>query len=633
MTELRISEPADIAELLSRNGHQDTRIDPLEMDLEAARELVATLDAAANPLKRAFEADMVAAFALLQSKAPGDYAQVKVVLKQKGVGLSDVARAIKQHNERVREITGVGYRPNLSTLPVIDFGFVTELAPLTKAAWDALVAANTGPHLFLRSGIPVRLEKDQDGRPLLCELTPDRMRHELARAACWQHKGADDFPPMDVIKDALACAEMPLPPLRRIVSVPVFAADGRLIDEPGFDKLSGIYYLPAAGFQALSLPETLTVDDVNAANSLLCEELLHDFPFASDADRDNAVALAVLGGMREMVGENTPNHAIEASIRAAGKGKLARALAGIFAGDELASTPPVETEAEWKRLLTSKLYGGAQALLIDNIERPLRSASLALAWTEPFWEDIVFHKQTVHRVPIRTIWITTANNLLMHEDLMTRSIRIRLEPKTSRPEARTDFKHADLDLWCRENRAELVRAVHILVRWWLQNGRPLPAGIQFTRHSEWCRVVGGILQAAGYKHFLGNQKEFQSNAAQGVEAASAFCSLWWDWANREAIDDDPQRRRNRAFTSELLDLARNVDGFPITDNKDGQSKALGLWLNGVRGRRIEAEEDSGDRRVWRVYQIRRHPSQVRGKQPWRIELLEEKVIGKALGEG
>ncbi len=282
-------------------------------------------------------------------------------------------------------------------------------------------------------------------------------------------------------------------------------------------------------------------------------------------------------------------------------------------------------------MITSQLYSGKSCCLIDNIERPLRSAALALAWTEEEWEDIVFHKQEMRGVPIRTIWATTANNLVMHEDLMTRSIRIRLEPETSHPEARTGLK--DLDKWCAENHARLVHAVLVLVRHWIQQGRPATKELQSTRHAEWCRVVGGILQLAGYKDFLANQREFQRTASIGLDATAAFCSLWWGWAQHSGIDDSPERRQTRAFTSELLDLARNVDGFPLTDNKDGQSRAMGIWLNGVRGRRIECEEDFGERRVCCTYRISRHATQIRGKQPWKIELLGRVDIGKALGEG
>jgi len=611
---------------------------PVWMEVEDARKAVAELPQWIDgDTSKVGSIQMINALAVVQDQSPNDWLQAQTVLRGAGALLyiKEQIKLTKAAGPKFK-IVKPSDGPKNAPLPIIDFGFTTDLPPLTRAAWAALKAINTGPHLFMRSGIMVRFEKDEAGRAILTELTTDRMRFELARAANWQKKGEDDMPPLDVVRDVLAMPEPPLPTLRKIVNVPIFSHDGRLIDKPGFDSDSGIYYLPASDFEAIPLPEVITQAELDEANRLIKEELLVDFPFASNADRDNAVALAALPAAREMIDGSTPNHSVEASIRSAGKGKLARGAAGIFVGNDLASTPPLETEKEWKDMITSELLSGSSAVLIDNIERPLRSAALATAWTEPFWKDRLFHRQVMARVPINCVWITTANNMVMHEDLMTRSIRIRLEPETSKPESRTGFKHPNFDQWCRENRANLVWAIHILVQWWIQEGRPAATVVQSSRHADWCRVMGGILHAAGYKDFLTNQQEFQRTAAQGVDAAASFCSLWWEWANRKSViadGDSVERRLSRAFTSELLDLARNIDGFPLTDNKDGQSRAMGLWLNGVRGRRIESEEDVLDRRVRRVYRIQKHATQIRGKQPWKMDLLDEVDLGEALNEG
>lgn len=524
-----------------------------------------------------------------------------------------------------------------------------DLTALTNLCWEAIKKQNgdetagIAPRLFLFNGLIVRAVKEDGGRLKIEAVTIDILGHALDSWAHWysfkkigkEYAEVPAFPSERVLRNVLATPEPELPVLRRIVSVPVFTSDGRLNLKPGFDWRSGIYYWPTGSFVAESVPDVIGQEQLDFARKVLCEELLLDFPFAEPvgyqhADRDNAIALAVLGAVREMIGGSTPNHAIEASIRSAGKGKLARALAGIFAGEELASTPPLENETDWKRLITSKLYTGAPVLLVDNIERPLRSASLASAWTEPFWEDIVFHKQTTNRVPVRTIWITTANNMVMHEDLMTRSIRIRLEPKTSKPEDRTGFRHDDLDLWCRDNRNVLVWAVHVLVLWWMQQGRPAPTKIRSTRHAEWCRVVGGILSAAGFNDFLGNQVEFQHNAAQGVDAAAAFCSQWW--FERGEIPEG-QKAHRPTPAAKLLEIARKVDDFPITENKDGQTRAMGLWLNSVRDRHIESEEDLKHRRIRRMYVIRRHPTYVKGSRPWLLERVgDDEDIGEARGD-
>lgn len=619
-------------EINGLEANEPPRIPGAMMPLDEARQVLAALTDAAikKNVGLAGDAEMRRAMVAVYNESTSDPAWLGAlgVLKRAGIvravegqikrDLGIGVQAVRQN--RMRLVTA----ESVADKPIIDFGAVSDLPKLTLMAWSALKKRNSGPHLFMRAGVPVRLEINPQGRAVFMELNADRLRYEVAEAADWQEDMQDAAPPMEVVKNMLAMPDLPLPVLRRVVTVPVFAANGRLIDVRGFDEESGIYYLPAPGFHAIPIPEIITPELVNEANRLLCAELLVDFPFATNADRDNAIGLCILGFVREMILGSTPNHAVEASIRSAGKGKLARACAGIYAGDELASSVPLETEKEWKDMITSELLETSPAVLVDNIEKPLRSAALAVAWTEPFWKDRLFHKQVMARVPISCVWITTANNMLMHEDLMTRSIRIRLEPATSRPENRTGLK--DLDFWCRENRAKLVWAIHVIVKWWLQKDRPGPVDLTSTRHAEWCRVMGGILHCAGYADFLKNQSDFQRSAASGAEVYAAFCEAWWFWAHREPNSDIRAERLQRATTSDLLALAQNIDDFPISDRKGGESRSLGIWLRNCRGRLIESREEINGRIVLRTYVIERHIKYVAGKQPWSITLRDEVAI-------
>jgi hypothetical protein len=63
------------------------------------------------------------------------------------------------------------------------------------------------------------------------------------------------------------------------------------------------------------LPATLTAEDVAEARALIVDELLGDFPFATEADRVNACGLLLLPFVREMVSNATPLHLVEASGR------------------------------------------------------------------------------------------------------------------------------------------------------------------------------------------------------------------------------------------------------------------------------------------------------------------------------
>src|SRR4029079_7446618 len=78
-----------------------------------------------------------------------------------------------------------------------------------------------------------------------------RLKHEVNRAAQFYKPGEKGNRPCDapndVIEDLLATrpSQIPLPKLKQIVNVPIFARDGRLVQKPGFDEASGIFLEPS----------------------------------------------------------------------------------------------------------------------------------------------------------------------------------------------------------------------------------------------------------------------------------------------------------------------------------------------------------------------------------------------------
>lgn len=135
------------------------------------------------------------------------------------------------NDEEVKRIAkGIAqYEPGATneSRPEINAG-IQDLLIVTRHALDALVHANDPPRMFLLGGTPIRIDKDENGAPVVKELTRDRLRHEIARAGKWftlekkTRTPKDAMPPIDVVKDMLATPNLPLPKLTRIVEVPVF---------------------------------------------------------------------------------------------------------------------------------------------------------------------------------------------------------------------------------------------------------------------------------------------------------------------------------------------------------------------------------------------------------------------------
>src|SRR5262249_35201613 len=148
------------------------------------------------------------------------------------------------------------------------------------------------------------------------DLTVDRARHAVARAANWLKEVGQRLrpamPPLDVVRDLLATPDLPFPDLQRITNVPCFASDGTLIVRAGYHEHARTFFALPKGLRIPNVKDKPTIADVNNANRLIGFELLGDFPFVGDADRAHAYALTIEHFARELIDGPTPLYDIEA---------------------------------------------------------------------------------------------------------------------------------------------------------------------------------------------------------------------------------------------------------------------------------------------------------------------------------
>jgi hypothetical protein len=308
--------------------------------------------------------------------------------------------------------------------PVLHVG--GDLHQRTQEWWRLIEQLNAGdPFLFRFGNSFVRLERNADGLLVTEALDHNRLQYLSAERIRWVREDARGNvsaaePPTRVITNILATPEPPVPQLRRIVSAPMFAPDGSLHDSPGYNPLSQNFYQPRSGFTVPSVSAAPSVDEIDKARGLICDELLGDFPFSGDAEKAHAVALLLLPFVRDLIDGPTPLHMIEKPVAGTGAGLLANVLLI----PALGQPPAVMTEGgdddEWRKRLTAKLMQGPAVLLIDNVREPLVSASLAAALTSTVWEDRILGMSTIARVhcQIRVIHSVDTRDIALrvHDD-------------------------------------------------------------------------------------------------------------------------------------------------------------------------------------------------------------------------
>ena len=477
----------------------------------------------------------------------------------------------------------------------IDAG-IQDLALITRLSWRALVHQNQPPELF-RSGHSLsRIEADDDGALLLRRLTLYRLRHELARRAEFYQLDRNGEPtpakpPLDIVRDMLATPDPPLPVLTRMVEVPVFTSDGTLHTEPGYCEGSRMYYAPPKGFQLPEVPLAPTREDLSRAKALIFDELLVDFPLVDEGSKAHALALILLPAAREFIEGPTPNHLVESPSPGSGKDLLVDCCLRPALGPHLAILAQANAEGEWRRRITASFRQAAAAILIGNVTRPLDSGVLAAALTAPVWTDRILGRSEMARFPVRCIWTTTANNPRLSTEIARRSIRIRIDPKCSRPWERKDFRHPKLRLWADQHRPELVWASLTLIQAWVAAGKPLWEEQVLGSYEDWSAVVGGILAVCGVKGFLSNTEGFHEY--HDPEWA-AFVQQWWETF-----------RDKKVGVGELFDIA--VDsGIELAGETDHARKvSLGKKLTERRDQviydyRIQRAGEAQRAALWKL---------------------------------
>jgi hypothetical protein len=354
----------------------------------------------------------------------------------------------------------------------------------------------------------------------------------MARKAYWyRHKKdeqIDAMPPMAVMKDMLATPNPSVPVLARIMEVPVYGSNGSLQTEKGYHGKSRTLYEPSKGFTLRPASLRPTTKEIDKARQIISDELLADFPFAHQSDRAHAISLFLLPHVRDFIGGPTPNHIIESPAPGSGKGLLVHAVLEPSVGHHIGNIAQAHEGEEWRKRITSCLRETREVILIDNITTSLDSGELASALTATEWEDRLLGKNETIKMPVRCVWVTTANNASMSTEIARRSIRIRLDPQMEHPWERQGFKHPDLLSWAQENRADLVWVAHTLVNSWIAAGKPLFGAKSLGSFERWAEIVGGILENAQIPGFLGNLDSFYKTADSENTIWEKFLTLWWD---------------------------------------------------------------------------------------------------------
>jgi hypothetical protein len=288
-----------------------------------------------------------------------------------------------------------------------------------------------------------------------------------------------------VLKDILSMKNHPgVPVLAGIIEHPIFRSDGTLLETPGYDIKTGLYYSPPVGFVLADRPARPTREDARDAAKWILDEVMVDFPYESDSDKVNALAYFFRPLIRPMVKGHMPAVYFNKKMLQTGGSKHSRLSSIIQTGHEPVEWGPEASEDEIRKSILSTLADMPDEVMVDNIDEFFSSHNMCKLLTSETWSARELGTSSQKTYEHRASWTFNGNNITAAHDLMLRGFVVNLDARTAHPEARTDFKNGmggAFEVWLKANRGLALSKLVTIIEAWLLDGKP-----QATK--KWCTL-------------------------------------------------------------------------------------------------------------------------------------------------
>lgn len=362
------------------------------------------------------------------------------------------------------------------------------------------------------------------GGAMLFDLQRAWLVEELTRVARWRRwdKRSQSFRPVNCpreVADTLLAREggWRFPPLSGFLESPSLTLDGRVISALGYDAPTGLFLASPLRMQAIE--KTSPTMGQEAADRLA--ELISTFPFVDDSHRGAAIAMMMTAILRRVL-PTAPFGAISSSTPATGKSLLADVISVVATGRRGAAMALGNDHAELEKRIDAALLDGDALVIIDNVDRAVRSDVLCQIATQTSKTVRVLGYSRKVETPTNICWLMTGNNLTVLGDLTRRIVMIRLESDTENPEERHFAR--DAVEYAREMRAQAVRDCLSISRGYLQAGAPAIESLSpYGSFETWDRMVRRPIVWAGFPDPLTGTRDLKDEDHEFV-AIRAFMS-------------------------------------------------------------------------------------------------------------
>jgi putative DNA primase/helicase len=370
---------------------------------------------------------------------------------------------------------------------------------------EALIAA--GCQVFVRGERLVeplwRVEEDKEkDRSILAmkfvQYNLARLEDQVARHAVefFRYNKTDKKwlavdPPTDVITALLTRGDWKFDSVIGITNTPTLRRDGSLLDTPGYDRASKLWYKPVPGFCLPPISDNPTVEDAKAALELL-KGLINEFPFVDDGVEGVSRSVALAGMLTAVLRgafRVAPMFLFRKPDAGTGGSYLVEVISVLATGRPAPPLKVSDDKNELQKELSAAACEARPILNLNNITFNVKSSDLAQIVTEGTMLIRPFGKNDELRLvdcSAMTIFIN-GNNIVVVGELVRRTMTAHLNAKLENPETRK-FTHRPVEEVAAE-RGKYLAAVFTIARAYAAAGKPEVEAETLNGLEEWSAAI------------------------------------------------------------------------------------------------------------------------------------------------
>ena len=431
-----------------------------------------------------------------------------------------------------------------------------------------LINTNTFPNLYLFGDTPVLL-KELDGKHRFEPVNSNQLQHLIAH---YTNPGINKnanfiamLPKKGICDVVLARIDNDqwygVPRINGIIYTPVLRPDQTFQTKPGYDPTTKLFYIPQ--FNTREVPANPCSQQVNAARDFISGKLFGDFPWTSNSDKTNAIALLITQILKPSYKFLVPMGWVTAPRAASGKTHLAAMHEQVFGGQRI-SWPNDDKELA-KRIDAAMITSVSPTVVFDNVDTGKRvdSAALAEILTSPVHTARQLGTSNTMDIPNNKIWMVTGNNIKVGGDIASRICPIEISPEGINPEDRTGFK-INLNRWNPGLRADVLHAIMVLVQDWITQGASEDTNLTLRGFEHWLQVLGGFCKHHGFYGLMENRKRVVSEIDEEANQWEALLkSIYEEFKDEKWKVNHLRERAETISTTKVTDKVTKVS---VTDS-------------------------------------------------------------------